>query len=173
MKLQTNQLQKKRYLSLALAIITAASAMTGCMTGGGTQTTAAQEGTENKAEAKEDKADVKGQAGSEKVELEFFNYKVEGEAVFNKVIEKFQAEYPNITVKQTAPTDAETVLFTRISTGDAPDVMSVYPAETAYHTMMDDGVYLDFPMKSGFTVLPTLPLASPSGMEITMQCHLR
>ena len=27
--------------------------------------------------------------------------------------------------------------------GDVPDVMSVYPAETAYHTMMDDGVYTD------------------------------
>lgn len=134
---------KKRYLSLALAIMMAASAMTGCMTGGGNQTTAAQGGTESKTEAKEAKEDTKAQAGSEKVELEFFNCKVEGEAVFNKVIEKFQAEYPNITVKQTAPTDAETVLFTRISTGDAPDVMSVYPAETAYHTMMDDGVYLD------------------------------
>lgn len=135
---------KKRYVSLMLAALLASTTMTGCMTGGGVSATAAPEA---KSEAKTDtsagaKADTKEQS-DQKVELEFFNCKVEGEAVFNKVIEKFQAEYPNITVKQTAPTDAETVLFTRISTGDAPDVMSVYPAETAYHTMMDDGVYLD------------------------------
>lgn len=78
-----------------------------------------------------------------KVELEFFNGKVEGEAVFNEVIEMFEEENPDITVKQSAPADAETVLFTRVSTGDVPDIMTVYPAETAYHTMMDDGVYLD------------------------------
>lgn len=48
-----------------------------------------------------------------------------------------------MVIKQTAPADAETVLFTRVSTGDVPDIMSVYPAETAYHTMMDDGVYTE------------------------------
>lgn len=120
---------KKRTLSILLGTAVAVSGFSGCGLAGET----ARQQTEN----------VPAENTDGKVELEFFNCKVEGEAVFNKVIEKFQEENPNIIIKQTAPTDAETVLFTRISTGDVPDIMSVYPAETAYHTMMDDGVYAD------------------------------
>lgn len=121
---------KKRTMSILLGTTVIVSSLSGCGLAGQT----AQQQSENQ-KAKEN--------SDGKVELEFFNCKVEGEAVFNKVIEKFQEENPNIIIKQTAPTDAETVLFTRISTGDVPDIMTVYPAETAYHTMMDDGVYID------------------------------
>ena len=120
---------KKRTLSILLGTAVAVSGFSGCGLAGET--------------ARQQTGNVPAENTDGKVELEFFNCKVEGEAVFNKVIEKFQEENPNIIIKQTAPTDAETVLFTRISTGDVPDIMSVYPAETAYHTMMDDGVYAD------------------------------
>lgn len=122
---------KKRTWSILLGTAVAVSGLYGCGLAGQT------------AKQQSEKENVTAENADGKVELEFFNCKVEGEAVFNKVIEKFQEENPNIIIKQTAPTDAETVLFTRISTGDVPDIMSVYPAETAYHTMMDDGVYAD------------------------------
>lgn len=120
---------KKRMMGILLGTTLVVSGLSGCGLAGQT--------------AKQQENQNAGTSSDGKVELEFFNCKVEGEAVFNKVIEKFQEENPNIIIKQTAPTDAETVLFTRISTGDVPDIMSVYPAETAYHTMMDDGVYAD------------------------------
>ena len=121
---------KKKIVGIFLANIMLISGIGGC---GLAEQTAKQQEKEQKEETSSDG----------KVELEFFNGKVEGEAVFNKVIEMFEEENPNIIVKQTAPADAETVLFTRVSTGDVPDIMTVYPAETAYHTMMDDGIYLD------------------------------
>lgn len=133
---------KKKLLSLILGTAMIVGSLTGCGLAG--QNSQSTDNSSQNAEQTQGTQQQESAAESDgKVELEFFNCKVEGEAVFNKVIEKFQEENPNIVVKQTAPADAETVLFTRISTGDVPDVMSVYPAETAYHTMMDDGVYTD------------------------------
>lgn len=123
---------KKKIVSLFLGTAMLVSSLSGC---------GLAEQTAEQNEKQEEQKTESSENG--KVELEFFNCKVEGEAVFNKVIEKFQEENPNIVIKQTAPADAETVLFTRVSTGDVPDIMSVYPAETAYHAMMDDGVYTD------------------------------
>lgn len=133
---------KKKILSLILGTAIIAGSLAGCGLAGQTSQSTGDNGQET-GETQSTQQQETAAESDGKVELEFFNCKVEGEAVFNKVIEKFQEENPNIIVKQTAPADAETVLFTRISTGDVPDVMSVYPAETAYHTMMDDGVYTD------------------------------
>lgn len=119
----------RKTISTILAMALMASCVTGC---------SLAEQTEKQQTAESNEGTTDG-----KVELEFFNCKVEGEAVFNEIIEKFQEENPNVIIKQTAPADAETVLFTRISTGDIPDIMTVYPAETAYHAMMDDGIYVD------------------------------
>lgn len=115
---------KKKLLSLILGTAMIAGSLTGCgLAGQNSQNT---DNSSQNAEQTQGTQQQESAAESDgKVELEFFNCKVEGEAVFNKVIEKFQEENPNIVVKQTAPADAETVLFTRISTGDVPDVMSV------------------------------------------------
>lgn len=83
-------------------------------------------------------------AEDEKIVLEFFNQKVEAEALYNDVIiPKFQEEHPNVEIQVVSPSDAETVFFTRISTNDIPDIMSIYPAETAYQVVMKDGVLTD------------------------------
>jgi raffinose/stachyose/melibiose transport system substrate-binding protein len=132
---------KKKVLSLVLGASLIVSCLTGCgLTG---KTAEKKDSDTGKTTATSEGTDSKKASADKKVELEFYNGKVEGEEVFNKVIEKFEEEYPNVVIKQTAPADAETVLFTRISTGDIPDIMTVYPAETAYHTMMDDGVYTE------------------------------
>ncbi|WP_313180365.1 ABC transporter substrate-binding protein [Lacrimispora sp.] len=131
---------KKKVLGVGLGTMLMALTLVGCSLASQTaeQSNKAEGGAAGSIGGNGKEASADG-----KVELEFFNCKVEGEAVFNKVIEKFEEEYPNVVIKQTAPADAETVLFTRVSTGDVPDIMSVYPAETAYHTMMDDGVYTE------------------------------
>ena len=83
-------------------------------------------------------------AEEEKIVLEFFNQKVEAEALYNDVIiPKFQEEHPNVEIQVVSPSDAETVFFTRVSTNDIPDIMSIYPAETAYQVVMKDGLLAD------------------------------
>lgn len=122
---------KKRIISLCIAGLMMGTALGGCGLVG--------PGAEEKAKEKE----AAEESASGKVELEFFNQKKEGEAAYNKIIEIFEAENPDIVIKQTAPSDAETVFFTRISTGDIPDIMSIYPCEPAYQAIMDEGVVVD------------------------------
>lgn len=107
-----------------------ASTMAGCVKGGSDST---------KADADGGKSTTAGET-SGKIELEFFNQKKEGEGVYNEIIKMFQEENKNVVIKQVAPADAETVFFTRVSTNDIPDIMSIYPCETAYQTVMDEGL---------------------------------
>lgn len=126
---------KRKFISLVLGTSLVLASLTGCGIAGKQEDVNSDS---SKTEVSEEEGRTEG-----KVELEFFNAKIEGETVFNKIIDLFQEENPDIIIKQTAPADAETVLFTRISTDDVPDIMSVYPAETVYHTMMEDGVYTE------------------------------
>lgn len=122
---------KNRIISLLMAALMVVTTFAGCGLVG--------PGVEDKANEKErNKTNESG-----KVELEFFNQKKEGEVAYNKIIKKFEEENPGIVIKQTAPSDAETVFFTRVSTGDIPDIMSVYPCEPAYQAIMDEGVVVD------------------------------
>jgi raffinose/stachyose/melibiose transport system substrate-binding protein len=61
----------------------------------------------------------------DQVELEFFQFKSEAVKEFDALIEKFEAENPNITVVQNNSPDADTVLFSRLSQNDIPDVMTI------------------------------------------------
>ena len=48
-----------------------------------------------------------------------------------------------VKINQISPADSETVFLTNISTGDIPDIMSVYPAEATYKSIMDEGIMAD------------------------------
>lgn len=132
---------KKRWISIMLSAILAASALTGCGGSKGGDSENAQT-----AESAQDtqQADASGGSDSEKIVLEFFNQKVEAESLYNEVIiPKFQEEYPNVEIEVVSPSDAETVFFTRVSTNDMPDIMSIYPAEYSYRVIMQDGLLAD------------------------------
>lgn len=132
---------KKRWISIMLSAILAASALTGC---GGSK--GGDSGNAQTAESTQDtqQADASGGSDSEKIVLEFFNQKVEAESLYNEVIiPKFQEEYPNVEIEVVSPSDAETVFFTRVSTNDMPDIMSIYPAEYSYRVIMQDGLLAD------------------------------
>lgn len=80
---------------------------------------------------------------SGKVELDFFQMKNEAKSVYDEIIAKFEEENPGVTINQISPADSETVFLTNISTGDIPDIMSIYPAEAAYQSIMDEGIMAD------------------------------
>ncbi|GEN56993.1 ABC transporter substrate-binding protein [Halolactibacillus alkaliphilus] len=61
----------------------------------------------------------------DQVELEFFQFKSEAVREFDALIEKFEAENPNIKVVQNNSPDADTVLFSRLSQNDIPDVLTI------------------------------------------------
>lgn len=113
-----------------MAILSAAALAAGVMTG--CSGTAAKEGKESsKAE------------GGASIELDFFQMKNEAKSVYDEIIAKFEAENPGVKINQISPADSETVFLTNISTGDIPDIMSVYPAEATYKSIMDEGIMAD------------------------------
>lgn len=64
-------------------------------------------------------------SSSETIELEFFQFKGEAVSEFDALIEKFEDENPNIKVVQNNSPDSDTVLFSRLSQNDIPDVMTI------------------------------------------------
>ncbi|WP_404408007.1 ABC transporter substrate-binding protein [Jeotgalibacillus malaysiensis] len=68
-----------------------------------------------------------GNAGSSDgdVTLEFFQYKQEAVGTFDELIAKFEEENPGITVEQNNVPESDTVLLSRLTQNDIPDVMSV------------------------------------------------
>lgn len=120
---------KKKWLSFILATTVLATMFAGC--------------GDSKKETEEVKSEDQGD-DSGKIVLEFFNQKVEAESLYNEVIiPKFQEEHPEVEIKVVSPSDAETVFFTRVSTNDIPDIMSIYPAEYSYRVIMKDGLLAD------------------------------
>ena len=97
------------------------------------------------ADASDSESSEDGGIRFRKIVLEFFNQKVEAESLYNDVIiPKFQEEYPqcgdqgSISLRR-----GGTVFFTRVSTNDMPDIMSIYPAEYSYQVIMKDGLLAD------------------------------
>lgn len=77
-----------------------------------------------------------------KVQIEFLQYKPEAKGTFDKLIEKFEAENPNIKVVQSNPPEATTVLRTRVSKKDVPDVIGI-GADTTFADISKSGVFED------------------------------
>ena len=56
----------------------------------------------------------------------------------DEIIADFNGENPGIKVVQTSVADPATVLLTRISTNDMPDLLNTFPAEEKFKVMFDD-----------------------------------
>lgn len=83
------------------------------------------------------------EASGEKVELEFFSQKPEAVPVMEEIIQLFMNENPGVTITQTSTQDARTVLQTRISTNDIPDILNTFPAEEMYKIMFEEDMILE------------------------------
>jgi raffinose/stachyose/melibiose transport system substrate-binding protein len=84
----------------------------------------------------------KESAADGKVKIEFFHHKREGMETIDKLIKKFEKENPNIDVEQASPPEPSTVLRTRVSKGDVPDIIGV-GGDVTYKDLADAGVLTD------------------------------
>lgn len=77
-----------------------------------------------------------------KVKIEFFHHKREGMETIDKLIAKFEKENPNIDVEQASPPEPSTVLRTRVSKSDIPDIIGV-GGDMTYKDLSEAGVFTD------------------------------
>jgi raffinose/stachyose/melibiose transport system substrate-binding protein len=84
-----------------------------------------------------------GGADDGKVTLELFSNKVESIDTYKGLIKEFEAQNPDIKIKLDAPPEAETVLKTRLTKNDLPDIMSI-AGNATYGELGRAGVLKDF-----------------------------
>src|SRR6056297_718175 len=80
---------------------------------------------------------------AQEVELEFFQNKREAVETFDKLIEKFEEENPNINIEQNHVPDAETVLKSRLARNNIPDIMGL-GGNFTYGQIADAGILKNF-----------------------------
>ncbi|MEK3889782.1 ABC transporter substrate-binding protein [Bacillus sp. FSL K6-3431] len=90
-------------------------------------------------------AGCSGENGSKdgKVTLELFSNKSESIDTYKKMIKDFESQNPDIKIKLDAPPEAETVLKTRLTKNDMPDIMSI-GGNSTYGELARAGVLNDF-----------------------------
>ncbi|MET0715938.1 MAG: extracellular solute-binding protein [Mycetocola sp.] len=84
-----------------------------------------------------------GQAESDVVTLDFFQFKGEALKDFNEIIADFEAENPDIKVVQNQVADADTAIRTRLVKNDVPDVITLN-GNGGLGQLMRAGVFHDF-----------------------------
>lgn len=82
-----------------------------------------------------------GNAGQ--VTIEIFNQKSEVKDYLNQIIQNFESENPNIKVKQVQVPDSRKVLYNRLASNDAPDIMSIFPNESDFKTQAQSDYFMD------------------------------
>ena len=110
---------KKKILSLLLVGVMVAGMLTGC--GGDKKSDASGDGT---------------------VELELFSTKSENVKTLQGLIDKFTKKNPKVKITITAPSDAGTVLKTRLTKNDIPDIIAC-GGDTTYTELQSAGVLED------------------------------
>ncbi|WP_421383608.1 ABC transporter substrate-binding protein [Bacillus salacetis] len=83
------------------------------------------------------------EASDGKVKLELFSNKSESINTYKDMIKKFEEENPDIDIELNAPPEAETVLKSRLTKNDMPDVMSI-GGNATYGELARAGVLKDF-----------------------------
>lgn len=126
----------RKLISIGLAAVISIALLAGCSA----EETKTDSGVE---ETKTETASTENSKTEEKVEIEFFQQKTEAVDTYNKIIEKFQAENPNITVLQNNIPDSRNVLLSRMASGDMPDVFSAYPNESDFKVQANEGYMMD------------------------------
>lgn len=88
----------------------------------------------------------------DKKQIVFFSNKIEAVDTYNKLVEKFEDENPDIDVVVSAPPDATTVLKTRLVKEDAPDIISL-SADRTFADFVDANILEDLSGKIDFDVI--------------------
>lgn len=77
------------------------------------------------------------------VTLELFSNKSENVDTYERLISDFEEQHENIRIQLEAPPEAETVLRTRLTRNDMPDLMSI-GGNATYGELAREGVLFDF-----------------------------
>lgn len=119
----------KRIVSFGLTGMMAAGLLAGCgsssSSASGTSSTASQ-----------------AAANDGKTHIEFFNQKTEIVDILNQLIDEYEAANPNIAIDMVTPSDADTVLASRMASNDTPDVFTNWPNPN-FFTQVDSGYIMD------------------------------
>ncbi|WP_010253184.1 ABC transporter substrate-binding protein [Treponema primitia] len=81
-------------------------------------------------------------AASGKVTLELFSTKPENQTTYQGLISAFHAENPDITINLSSPPEAGTVLRSRLTKNDIPDLIAL-GGDATYRELSSAGVLLD------------------------------
>ncbi len=77
------------------------------------------------------------------VELELLMTKPETAGVMEEIAAKFCEENEGVTINVTSTSDGRTVIQTRLSANEMPDLMNTFPLEEFYKSMFADGRFVD------------------------------
>ena len=128
-----------------------------------TQEEAQEPDGEDAGETSENAADK--QASGEVLTIEFFQQKGEEgpQKGYQAIIDKFNAENPDIVIEMNTVPDAGTVLTSRISSGDIPVIFSDYPTQMQFKQKVANGYVQDL---SGQAFLENV---NPSSLDMSRQ----
>jgi raffinose/stachyose/melibiose transport system substrate-binding protein len=119
----------KRIMTAAVTASMAAGLLAGCGSSASTADGSAAEGTASAA-------------NDGKTHIEFFNQKTEIVDILNTLIADYEKENPNVVIDLVTPSDAATVLSTRMASDDMPDVFTQWP-NASFFTQVDSGYVMD------------------------------
>lgn len=87
-------------------------------------------------------SDSENTVNPENVELELFSSKPENMQTLQGLADKFMSDNPNVVIEINAPADAGTVLKTRLTKNDLPDIIAC-GGDATYTELQSAGVLLD------------------------------
>lgn len=88
-------------------------------------------------------SDIEESGSGDIVTLELFSNKSENVETYEKLIADFEEEHESIRIQLESPPEAETVLRTRLTRNDMPDLMSI-GGNATYGELAREGVLYDF-----------------------------
>jgi len=117
----------KKIISLVLLVtILFLLLLTGC---GSDKKVSDNSGGQQDSQPVQTQEEKKETESKENVTIKFTHYQSEGQETFLKIIEKFQAEYPNIKIEAdlSGGDQYPTILKTKLAAGEASDIIGVHP----------------------------------------------
>uniref|UniRef100_UPI002FC892E2 ABC transporter substrate-binding protein n=1 Tax=Halalkalibacter lacteus TaxID=3090663 RepID=UPI002FC892E2 len=84
-----------------------------------------------------------GGADDGTVTLEFFQFKSEAVGTYDQLIAKFEEEHPNIKIEQNNVPESDTVLLSRLSQNQIPEIVAMN-GNSVYGEMARGGAFVDF-----------------------------
>ncbi|WP_407271271.1 ABC transporter substrate-binding protein [Radiobacillus sp. PE A8.2] len=129
----------KNRLLVLVGLLLLVMVIAGCGDDSGTDSAENNNGDTNNTENTENDEG----SSDEVVELELFSTKTENPETYQRLVDKFEADNPNIKVEVISQPDSTTVLKTRLTKNDLPDIIAI-GGNSTYGELAREGVLKDF-----------------------------